>query len=257
MKTDAPVLNVFTIVINGMPWLPRIHEALSALDIPWRWTIVHGVADPVGDTAWCHRVERPADDGTMDALYVLRNKPHVHVIARPRWPGKTAMCNAALDTFDHPGVLMQIDADELWTPEQLRIMPALFAAHPEADGALFYCRYWVGPRRFVCQPNAFGNHTGYEWIRAWRYQPGQKFLTHEPPHLDGATRYVRHEVTARHGLVFDHHAYARREQIEFKLQYYGPDYDPAAWDRLQTMRGPVDLSTVLPWVKRPVMSWEV
>jgi hypothetical protein len=248
--------SAFTIVLNGMPWLREIYRNLTELDGDWRWTLVHGVADPVGDTDWCQQIDAPLDDGTTAFLDEIARDKRVAVIRQPRWPGKTAMCNAALATFTEPGILLQMDADEVWQPAQLRVLPALFDRFPEAHGALFLCRYWVGPRRFVCTPNAFGNHTAYEWIRAWRFVPGMRFQWHEPPMLIGAKQYVSHASTAQMGLVFDHYAYATRAQIEFKQGFYGPEYDPGAWDRLQAMRGPVDLCGVLPWVKAPVVSYE-
>jgi len=249
-------LNIFTIVLNGMPYLREIHRTLDRLGGDWRWTLVHGVADPVGDTDWCQQIEAPPDDGTERFLHEIAKDPRIAVIKQPRWPGKAAMCNTALATFTEPGILMQMDADEIWTAAQLRVIPALFDRHPQAHGAMFLCRYWVGPRRFVCTPNAFGNHCAYEWIRAWRFVPGMRFERHEPPILIGAKDYVSHSATAQMGLVFDHYAYATRRQIEFKQAFYGEEYDPAAWDRLQVMRGPVDLHGVLPWVKASVISHE-
>jgi hypothetical protein len=255
---NAPHLNVFTIVLNGMPWLMELRETLFNTPANWTWTIVHGVADPVADTSWCQRIPTPPDDSTLANIRTwARMDERIRVIEQPRWPGKTAMCNAALATFDTPGVLMQMDADEVWQPSQLRVVSTLFDRFEKAGGAMFLCRYWVGPRRYVCTPNAFGNHIAYEWIRAWRFTPGMEFERHEPPILSGVVSYVSQPATAHLGLVFDHYAYATREQIEFKAMYYGDGYSVEAWDRLQEMRGPVDLCGVLPWVKSPVISYEV
>lgn len=250
-------INAFTIVLNGQPWIERV--ARSLLRVPGaRWTVVHGVANPVADTSWCKPIDAPEDDGTLKFLRWLRDRRPdlLTLIEQPHWPGKTAMCNAALDAFTEPGLLMQIDADEIWQPEQLRVMPSLFAQHPSADAAMFLCRYWVGPRRYVCTPNAYGNNCGYEWIRAWKFAPGQRFLSHEPPMLDGAHRYVSHSATAHLGLVFDHYAYATRDQVAFKEQYYGYAGAVAAWEKLNAATGPQDVSAFLPWVKTPVISYE-
>lgn len=249
-------ISVFTIVFNGMPWLPKIYDTLCEL-ADFRWSIVHGIADPVGDTAWCKRIETRPDDGTLDWIQsVALADNRVTVLSQERWPGKTPMCNAALGALKVPGILVQMDADEIWTQTQLSVLPSLFERHPTADAAMFLCRYWVGPNRYVCTPNAFGNHCAYEWVRAWRYEPGMTFEAHEPPMMRGCTRYISHGATAQLGLVFDHFAYADRSQIQFKADYYGPEYSVEAWDRLQTMRGPVDLCGVLPWVKAPIMSYE-
>lgn len=252
-------INFFTIILNGLPWIQQVYSAISRSELDWRWTIVHGVADPVGDTDWCQQIEAPADDGTLPYLRTIaaNSLGRITLICADRWPGKTAMCNAALETFTEPGFLMQMDADEVWTPAQLRMIPAVFERNPQAHGAMFLCRYWVGPNRFVCTPGAFGNHTAYEWIRAWRFVPGMRFERHEPPILLGAKQYASHTATAQLGLVFDHYAYATRAQMEFKHSYYsGADYDCESWDKLQAMRGPVDLCGVLPWVRSSVISYE-
>jgi len=251
------MLNVFTIVLNGMPWLHYVHRSLTQCHIDWKWTIVHGFADPIGDTAWCKSIPTPEDDGTLASIlkWALTDD-RIDVIAKDRWPGKTAMCNTALESFTETGVLIQMDADEVWTPMQLRILTGLFDQHPAAGGAMFLCRYWVGPYRYVCTPGAFGNHVEYEWVRAWRFTPGMTFERHEPPILKGVSQYIGHRDTAQLGLVFDHYAYATRKQIEFKRAYYGSEYDPESWDRLQTMHGVVDLHDVLPWVRSSVMSYE-
>lgn len=250
-------LNIFTIVLNGQPWIQRVADSLLGYRGDWQWSVVHGVADPVGDTSWCQRISAPEDDGTIAFLeHLALRDPRVTFTRRSRWPGKTAMCNTALAEFRQPGVLMQMDADEVWTPEQLRIVAGLFDMAPDADAAMFLCRYWVGARRFVCQTNTYGNHCAYEWIRAWRFSPGAQFETHEPPVLAGAKKYISQGMTAQLGLVFDHYAYATREQVQFKERYY--DYDGAteAWERLNAAHGPQDIAQFLPWVKESAISFE-
>lgn len=251
-------LNVFTIVLNGNPWIAKVAQSLMASGMDWRWSIVHGVADPVGDTSWCQHVSAPEDDGTLGYLqHLALHDSRVTLTQRARWPGKTAMCNTALAEFKQAGILMQMDADEVWQPEQLRVMPSLFERHPEADAAMFLCRYWVGMRRYVCQPNAYGNNCAYEWVRAWRFQPGMQFETHEPPVMAGAKKYITQGATIQLGLVFDHYAYATRDQVRFKEQYYNYAGATAAWEELQLQDGPADISRFLPWVKTPCMSYEV
>lgn len=258
----TPVFNIFTIVLNGMPWIERHIETFRQLDMPWRWTIVHGVADPVADTKWVQGVpagEDVKDDGTLAYLKKLqgdwRFNSNVTVITRERWPGKTAMCNAALETFTAPGSLLQVDADEFWTLNQLRVLPTLWQMWPEATAARFNARVWVGPRRFCCVPGQWANRD-YEWDRFWRFTPGMSFASHEPPRFEGTQRIVGRDATAAFGLVFDHYSYVLRSQIEWKERYYSPKWSVEAWDRLQNMRGMVDLQTVLPFVDSPTLSFE-
>lgn len=250
------MLNIFSIVLCGQPWIERHYAQFYKLPFDWRWTIVHGIADPVADTAWCQVVDQVRDDGTREYIDGLATcDGRITVIKQPRWPGKTAMCNAALATFTEPGFLFQVDADECWTTDQIRLFPALFSMYPTADCAQFMARVWVGPTRFVCTPGEWANRH-YEWLRLWRWEPGKKFETHEPPALEGQKVVVGKDHTARLGLVFDHYSYVLPEQITAKEKYYGEKWSVEAWKQLQGMHGPVKLRDVLPFVDSDVMSFE-
>lgn len=250
-------LNVFTICLNGLPWITMHHARLESLKIPWNWTIVHGIADPKADTAWCNPLETVAHDETLGYLRRLRDRDNrVTLIEQERWHGKKTMCNAALETFKEQGMLLQMDADEVWSERQLQLMPSLFEAYPEADCAFFLARVWVGPNRYTCQPGGWANRD-YEWLRLWKWEPGRFFETHEPPRLAGQNKVIKKTHTAMLGLVFDHYSYVFRDQIAFKEKYYGKLWSVAAWESLQTMRGPVELKAVLPFVDSETMSFEL
>lgn len=253
------MLNIFTIVLNGMPWIKHHWHVFCALQEPWHWSIVHGIADPVSDTGWCQRLTEVRDDGTVEYLKSFAaNDARVEVTFAERWLGKTAMCNAALQKFGLPGILLQVDADELWTDRKLEILLRLFDAYPEQDAAVFLCRYFVGPRRVVTQAGTYGNHTQYpEWLRAWRWQPGRRFTCHEPPNLEGQHAAISPAITAPAGLVFDHMAYADEAAVAFKERYYGYPGAVEAWKRLQAAHGPADLRDYLPWVRERAISYEL
>lgn len=250
------MLNIFTIVLKGMPFISHHYEQFQRLNIPWKWTIVHGVAAPVNDTAWCKEIESTKDDGTIEYICGLeRTDGNIKVLLADKWNGKAAMCNAALETFTEPGLLFQVDSDEVWKAEQIRLFPSLFEMYPTADCAMFMARVWVGHNRYVCTPDGWANRS-YEWLRLWKWTPGKKFETHEPPKLEGQNICVLKSHTALLGLVFDHYSYVYRNQIEFKERYYGPQWSVEAWDRLQTIYGPVNLKEVLPFVETDTISYE-
>ncbi len=249
-------LNVFTICYNGMPFIRRHLTGLVISGLDFQWTIVHGRARPNDCTHWRKGDIPEGEDGTLAYLrHLASERDNVHLIEAPEWHSKLAMCNAALATFSERGLLLQMDADEFWTGEQLALMPILFAMYPDADCAKFMARVWLGRTRFVCTDGAWGNRD-YEWLRLWKWEPGRLFNTHEPPELGGQKYFVLKSHTAMLGLVFDHYAYLYRHQIEFKRKYYGERWDVEAWDKLQTLSGPVELHGLLPWVDSPVMSHE-
>src|SRR5207245_5490904 len=119
--------NIFTIVLDGARFLPRQFETFSQLKIPWRWSICEGVALPVNDTAWCKPIfPRLSNDGTGELLQGYAKYPNISVQQNSAWPGKTNMVNTALLCFEKPGTLLQVDADEFWSTEQLEAIDDLF-----------------------------------------------------------------------------------------------------------------------------------
>jgi len=118
------MLTIFTIVLNGMPYIQRHLAEFQKLKIPWQWRIVEGVAEPLGCTRWCRQVPEKyhkdfiSVDGTHEYLESIMDE-NVSVCwqAKP-FPGKLAMINEALQGVEN-GVVMEIDSDEIWRADQL------------------------------------------------------------------------------------------------------------------------------------------
>ncbi len=157
-------------------------------------------------------------------------------------------------------VLWEIDADELWTMEQLEEGRRMFLRSPEKTAAYFWCDFFVGERLMVSTRNCYSQNPAQEWLQAWNFRPGMKWLTHEPPVLaecmpEGSWRDVAkgriftHRETEAAGLVFQHFAYVTESQIAFKEHYYGYTGAVEAWRRLQSAREfPVALRDLFSWV---------
>ena len=252
------MLTVFTIVLNGEPWIRRILPELQRLAIPWQWRICEGVTNPAGCTAWCRPVpdrwhERGRSiDGTSAWLDEIRADPRIQVFRQAQpYEGKLHMIHTALGTDPHE-VVMQMDADELWTAPQITRIYGLLMDRPVATAAKFFCRYFVGPRKVVRTRGGFGSRD-YEWLRAWRWGEGLAFASHEPPRLNRPGPVISRDVTQSLGLVFDHMAYATREQAEFKQDFYGYAGLAAAWDQLQATSGQVRLAEYFTFVHDATM----
>lgn len=244
------MLSIFTIVLDGRPFIERHLPVFDALKIPWRWVIVEGAAQNTGCTAWCKPQDpRLSLDGTSEYLDTLKSHPNITVIQSPSWPGKLAMINAALAHMDFAaGVLMEIDADEIWTASQLEDIVTLFREHPYAGEMQFDCRYFVGADIVTVGENCYGNNPR-EWRRAWRWRRGATFSCHEPPVFDHKGATLVNEVTRQFGLVFDHYAYATEAQVRYKQDFYGYPGAVEGWRRLQANTDwPVKLRDFLPWV---------
>jgi hypothetical protein len=239
--------NVFTIVLDGLPWIKMHLDRLRATDLDWRWTIVEGVARPTKDTAWVRGIApRLSIDGTTAYLDSIEDK-RVKIIRASRWENKTSMCNAAIAEF-RTGILLQMDADELWTPAALQGIHDFFENNEQYGFAKFYCNYYLGPDIVATSEDGYGNRAS-EWCRAWRFKMGQTFVKHEPPIMNNQGLGADRSVTRDLGLVFDHYSWVLPEQVKAKCLYYGGNYSYDAWKRLQSAKFPVnDLAAYLPWV---------
>ncbi len=254
------MIHFLTIVLDGLPWLAHIYPQLEKLDFDWSWRVVEGVAANVKDTSWCKPLTpRLSEDGTTQYLDALAGyDPRVILYRKELWNGKVAMVNEPLRTMYEPGLLFEMDSDELWSAEQIGKVHQMFLNDPKKNCAYFRCDYRVGPRVRITNADGehYGNHHAYEWKRVWRFSPGMRFKTHEPPVIENfQENAIKHEETARLGLVFVHQAYSTEKQIAFKEAYY-PSCKGAleGWRKLQrNMRWPVDLKSFLPWVGEGVV----
>lgn len=246
-------LHVLTIAFNAMPFLPRIYEALMGYRGEWSWHIVEGPSNNGGSTRWC-KPQTPGSsaDGTMQFLMGIRDA-RVSILHGRLWGSKDGMVNALIE-YGEPGILLQVDADELWTPQQLHDLVALFEINKKAMRAVFRCNYWVGPSIRVI-PSTDPNN---RWLRAWRYEPGMTFDSHEPPVLAGNKgEAIPADVTARCGLVFDHMSYCTADQVRRKCVFYGAGYEDGldGWHALQrNTKWPTELRKWLPWCPPGVMA---
>lgn len=270
-------LHIFTIVLNGKPFILEHLNRFKELPLDWHWHIVEGVADLVHDTSWSratggtvasafHRSGLSADGTTEYLDAIARRHPERITIYRPPpdrfWEGKLEMVSAPLATIDTECILWQIDADELWTANQITSVMQMFAERPEVSAARYYCTFFVGQALVTNDINCYGNHAQYgEWLRTWRFRPGDRWLSHEPPQLcrqaqDGSWRDVAsygvftQDETACRGAVFRHHAYCTRMQLAFKESYYGYAGAIKSWEQLQGQNlFPVRLAEYFPWVQ--------
>ncbi len=244
-------IHFVTIVLDGMPWLPCHLPVFNTLNCDWDWSVVEGVANNVKCTRWCKPLNpRLSIDGTTEYLDSIKSHKRVKVYQRQQWDGKIEMVNAPLREIKEPGLVIEIDSDEIWRADQIEKIVKMFEACQDIDVAQFKCRYFVGPDIIITSENTYGNRFGVEWFRAWRWTPGQLFETHEPPGMIGcAGRKFGIKETSQAGLVFDHYAYATPDAVAFKEYYYGYEGALEAWNKLQTAKMPVKLKDYLPWIK--------
>lgn len=265
----------FSIVLDGLPFLPLIWSELRKLpkEIEWNWVVVEGVAHPYHCTRWvAAQKARLSNDGTTEFLRSVDefDERVIHVTRFGGWKGKIEMVNYPLTVARGSGyykdefLLWQMDSDELFTAEQIHCVWDMFRTNPQKNAAYFWCRYFVGADKIITTRNCFGNNSSYEWLRVWKIKPGMLFRTHEPPVIDGLKlNPFTHAETEARGLVFNHYAYATRAQVAMKEVYYAGPNNPNArfykglterWERFQQEKTwPRPLVEIFPWSEKHVM----
>lgn len=262
-----------------MPFIKNHLARFAKLSTPWHWHLVEGVAELKHDTSWSVRSggrvsevfhnDGLSIDGTSEYLDEIASEfpGQVSIYRKSRgsfWEGKREMVAAPLSRLPDDCLLWQVDVDEFWHPEQLSTMLTAFTRDPDKTAAWYWCNFHVGERLVVCTRNCYSQDPSQEWLRTWRYKSGDKWASHEPPvltrgHGPNAGRDVGvidcfdQNATESLGAVFDHFAYIRKSQLDFKQTYYGYRGAVAGWERLQrdgaTMHYPLKLADYFPWVK--------
>ena len=274
-KTEYPI-HFFTIVLNGTPFIEYHINVLKQLPFRWHWHIIEGVADLKNDTAWSLKnggeiIELLhnnglSNDGTTKYLDNLKKlyRDNITIYRKTNgefWNGKLEMVNEPLKNIKEDCLLWQIDSDELWKAEQIIDVRNMFLSDKDRTSAYFYCRYFVGEKLYIATKNTYGNHSEYEWLRVWNYQPGDKWISHEPPTL---CREIAPEVwvdlskvnsftqedTFQRKLVFQHYAYVTEAQLRFKEMYYGYKNALSKWKNLNSQEHyPACLRDYFDWVE--------
>lgn len=188
------------------------------------WIIVEGASESLFCTKWCkempseYHINGHSVDGTAEAIRELQNdrgimSKIIHIEPKGLWKGKVAMFNAALDIINEPCYLWQVDADEVWKESSV-VGTNQMVDHLGYDGASFMCNYHL-PEGMIVR-GTWGESTVDGYHRMWKYRPGSKFISHEPPRIEGATKIMHHKFTPR----FDHYSYFYESDVIFKSKWY-------------------------------------
>lgn len=249
-------LNIFSLVLDGMPFLRYHLPVFEKLPFPWKWVVVHGTARNVGSTSWCANIPaRLSRDGSTEYLKEIFSHPNVTVLEREEWSlGKDQMVQAAMEQFSEEGVVMQLDIDEIYTVEAIIKAMEVFERLPYVGKLQLKCRYYLGRDIVLTGDGCYGSRP-FEWVRFWRFFPGMKAIKHEPPEMERTGVMMGREQTSELGISFDHYAYATRSQVAFKELYYKYPGAVEGWDRLQAnTEWPCRVRDFLPWVTDDVMA---
>lgn len=191
------------------------------------WIFVEGATSNTFCTSWCNAM--PSEyhsngtsiDNTVRLLeqyqdYYSKTSDKKITIIKPSglWNGKLEMFNKALELINEPCYLWEIDIDEYWEPNQI-INAERLLENTKADSASFACNYLLTDQIIV--KGEWGESPGHGYRRLWKFEPGRKFLSHEPPVLEGCNKILPPALTPR----FDHLSYYYEQDVRFKSKWYG------------------------------------
>lgn len=236
-------LLVYTLLLDGMPFLPMQYDLLSRLKCDRYWYVLHGAAMNNDSTSWCAPQEpRLSNDGSTE--FLVDNEPpcETTIIHRKQWKSKDEMVAAVTDEIKEPCILFQLDVDEFYQPETIDRIVALFG--DRTIGAIrLPCRFWVG-ENLVCEGSNRWSNWPNEWERFWRWEPGMTMLRHEPPTPENYLgRIMERGEAKQHALCFEHKAYVTDAQVRFKESYYNYQGLHQQWLSLQANdKWPISLS---------------
>jgi hypothetical protein len=243
------MIHIFTIVLDGMPFIQAHYDIFKQLSVPWEWHISEGACGNTHCTSWCQPQEqRNSQDGTFEYLVALEMKdPRVHLTTSTAWPNKLAMVNHAIKDIKEPCALLEVDADEIHSVLNIERIHNLLITSPWLGGIQMPCRYFVGPDLLCVGENCWSNRAT-EWYRAFAFEPGMEFVRHEPPVWPTKKIVMTRGQARAFGLTFDHYAYATREQVVYKEKFYGYKGLVEQWEALQAQTTfPVRLDAFFPF----------
>lgn len=210
-----------SIVLNGAHHIER-QLSNGTPDNFDKWIIVHGASKNTNCTAWCkeipekyHKKGRSVDATNRLLLKMYADYDNVTVVEKDGlWNGKVEMFNTALNHVTEDCWLWQVDIDEYWKPKQLKGAESVLE-NLGADVGTFACDYLLSDDIIV--RGTWGEATEHGYRRLWKYQPGRKFLSHEPPKIEGEKAQCPTHLLPR----FKHLSYYDYADVKFKAAWYG------------------------------------
>jgi len=183
------------------------------------WIVIEGLAGASGSTSWCRNLDIPArsNDGTHQFMYQFthQNTNVIYHSPATKWKNKDEMVNEAIritSLITDSCYLWQVDADEIWTRDALDMAELELDQTDLIAGAFQFdqllCVNKQGKQLVGKGVWGSGFHTRlFKWS-------GQKFLSHEPPKLEGQT-----EVACL-SQKYEHNSYNFDRDVKFKSVYY-------------------------------------
>jgi len=245
----GPRFSVGMIVFNAELFL---EACLSSIyDFAHEILIVEGSCP---QARWDANPQGVSRDRTLEIIRSFPDPQHkIKLIASQAWEHKDEMVNAyaAHVTGDY---LFHVDSDEIWTKEALEQIRQILARDPSITCLEFNpLHFWHN-----FQTVTAGGHWEEPFMRIFKFAPGARWRSHEPPILlDPQGRpyndMKRVNATRQWGLRFHHYSYLTKEQARWKGRFFQTYLDPATTPNSDTS---TRIGPTRDWFEKVWLAWE-
>lgn len=226
----------FTIIYDGLHHLQHNDFAQFMVKNFDHWIVIEGLSRAGGSTAWCKNIglHVRSKDGTHEFMVDLCEKySNVHYYSPGiAWTSKDKQVNEAImiaKLLTNECYLWQVDCDEQWSAESLKQAEIELSNSGSNVGAFQFNHYICqdGLGRQLVGKGTWGDNFN---TRLWLWK-GEKFLTHEPPVIEGQKQIIH--LSQR----YEHYSYYFEKDILFKTAYYGYRSLHKNWSKLRSYTG--------------------
>jgi len=176
-------------------------------------------------------------DGTLEALWGFKRnedpEDKVTIVTQDRpWPKldelgrcRTAQSRAYAEraTGDY---LWQVDIDEFYRPEDMRLVLGMLSADPAITAVSFNMYPFWGGYRYVSD-GWYWRRGSVTFHRLFKWGPGYRYVTHQPPTVADergrdlrSLKWVSGDEMAHHGIRMYHYDHVFPHQVRNKAAFY-------------------------------------
>lgn len=215
-----PRIGVITIALNEQRFIADSLSCVSRCPNVAKIAVVEGAVNLMKDSAQKDGLSR---DGTMDQVHSAMKQPQGHKIVYDRygWANdKAELRNRALELLGDVDYVLIVDADEIWTDEDMGRLVQTCRENPEAGIIKFkFHHFWRSLKQVA---------TGGQWksmmFRCFRYtDKSLHWASHEKPVVNAAGMSladIAPSVVSEDTYVY-HMGYVKEARdVQDKIDYY-------------------------------------
>ncbi len=227
MENTKPKISFGIIVLNGMPFIS--HNLRAIYPFAHEILIVEGAYSASKDSA---TPEGHSIDNTLEELERFQKEEDprkiIKIITKDGlWDGLTEQCQAWTEKVTGD-FIWAIDIDEFYRPEDMQTIVSMLAKDPSITMMSFkLIQFCFNFDYTIHSGRDFFRHGIMECRRIFKFEPGYKYIQHEPPTVINEKgvdlkniRYIDNQKTSALGIYIYHYTAIFKNQIELKAKAY-------------------------------------